>query len=147
MLHVGAFRPWEVSHAWSDVKGFIEKALHRSGAGWYCDVDHIFDKLEAGRQVLFVVFDTDNTGGVTEYLAAATVTVGIHPGGRECELLLLGGRDGHRWHTKLWEAINDFAKGYRCERVTTGGREEWGSWFEIFEKRPVIKRVLYTVEI
>ena len=116
-LTIEHFLPTEVPDVWQEVADMLKRAIDLSG-GRYA-MNQTLHELLLGKTTLWVVKDGE------EIIAAWVLRLIEFPGRKTLYGDLLAGDRMKEWAHLMDEAVQDWARKFRCDYVEIGGRDGW----------------------
>lgn len=116
---------------WSEVSGLLAPCLKIDGCS---TPETLLSWLREGVYQLWVE---------GEFKAAATTTIDVYPAKKVCTVVHLGGKGMVKWLHEGMEAIEEFARGEKCDLIRINGRREWSRVLPGFRQTAIVsERVL-----
>lgn len=112
----------EVDKYWGLLKLMIMQGLRHSG-DLLTEAD-LKEDIKQGFMQLFIMFGSED--GLESKVYGVFVTrVTDHAQKRQCEVLLLAGKDRHLWEDQVTLAVEDLATSNGCDRIAILARPGW----------------------
>lgn len=114
----GMVRPPCSAEFWADVAAHLARAVEHGGE---YTLEQVRSRIEAGDAQLWVARD----GG--RILMAMVTALVEEPGGKACDVWLVGGEDHARWLSHI-VTLEQWARDEGCKRMVTNCRPGWRRW-------------------
>ena len=112
----------EVDQYWGLLKFMIIKGLDHSGN--LLTEAELKDEIKQGFHQLFIMFGSSD-GYESKVFGVFVTRITDHAQKRQCEVLLLAGKDRHLWEDQVTLAVEDLATSNGCDRIAILARPGW----------------------
>lgn len=120
---VSSVRPELLAEVWPHVVEKIAKGIERASQGALTPAG-IYQAVAAGDMELWLVHDG------REVMAAVVLRVNARPDGHALTVVLVAGREFHRWGRHIQELIRDYAQIIGANTVQAVARPGMARWLE-----------------
>ena len=112
----------EVDRYWSLLKLMMTQGLKHSGD--LMSIDDLKQDIKTGFYQLFIMFGSED--GVESKVFGVFVTrITDHPQKRQCEVVLLAGKQRELWEDQVTFTIEELAMANACDRIAILARPGW----------------------